>query len=247
VAGGSADDGAAIATANFVTTDVSGNPLAAGRYSETGDHPGYSLAGGSPGDQTELRFELQPQNPATGNAYRFRITDSGSPNGFSYTIYPQAGDILHEQVSWRWADEDETPLEGEDTAYSGAVDKLLHLRIGVRSNNGAWAGHKLSLQYDTNAAFPSPVPFALRHAPLSPGTAPASRQLRRRHSQQLNGTSISEKLRSDTHDIAPWVTYDTWGYFVPTKKGPNNDLPDSPSQRLTRPSSARTGRQCKES
>ncbi|MBI2890199.1 MAG: hypothetical protein HYY13_05385 [Nitrospirae bacterium] len=153
VAGGTGQDGNAIATANFVTNAGSGS-LINGRYSETGAHGGYSLSATS---QTEFRYELQPQSAAAGKAYRFRLTNSGSTSAFTYSVYAIAQDTTHEQVSWRWADESEIALEAQNTSYNSAVGQLLHLRAGIRSNNGAWNNHKLSLQYDTNSAFPSPV------------------------------------------------------------------------------------------
>ena len=46
---------------------------------------------------------------AAGNAYNFRLTNSGSNTGFIYTLLPQAHDTVHEQVSYRWADENNAP------------------------------------------------------------------------------------------------------------------------------------------
>ena len=37
-----------------------------------------------------------------------RVTDAGDTTGFDYVIYPQAQETIHEQVSFRFADEDDT-------------------------------------------------------------------------------------------------------------------------------------------
>lgn len=145
-------DGAAIATADIVdgtTTNAGTGTKAIGRYSESGHHI-YSL---SNGEQTELRFNIQPQAATAGKAYRFRVSNSGATTGFTYTQYPRAHITTYEQLAWRWADSDNAALEAEDTTYNAALNQLLHVRVGIVSNSGAWNSHKLALQYDTVSTF----------------------------------------------------------------------------------------------
>ncbi|MCR4315020.1 MAG: hypothetical protein NUW37_01585 [Planctomycetes bacterium] len=144
-----AQNGAAIATGNFVT-NAGAQALINGRYSETGHQPSYSLLATS---ETELRYEIEATASAIGNAYRFRVTNSGATTGIAYSVYPEVYDITYEQVSFRFAGENESALEAQNTSLQAAVGQLLHLRVGIRSNNAAWNGHKLAVQYDTDNAF----------------------------------------------------------------------------------------------
>lgn len=150
-------DGAAVGTGVFATTgytNCTGCTVVNGVYSETGKAASFSLAAMK---YTEIWYSVRGNASTFGNAYRFRVTNTGSTYGMSYLTYPECRIVARQQVSYRWTDQDEAAIELENTPAYAVVNDTLHLRVGVRSRNAAWNGHKLAVQYDTDAAFSSPV------------------------------------------------------------------------------------------
>lgn len=146
--------GETVATGQFVCNGGAGTGTAeAGVYSETGV-TSDALAGSR---YTEYWYAVEPTVGAVGNTYRFRITNAGSTTGFAYNVYPNAAQVTYQQVSYRWADTIEAGLAGENNAVTVGNNTNLHLRAGIRSNNGAWNGHNLALQWSSSPSFTSPT------------------------------------------------------------------------------------------
>ena len=141
-----------ISTGNFVCNNgnsSSGLNSEPGIYSESGSF-NDSLDNNK---YTEYWFALEATNNAQNNSYRFRLTDNGSTSSFNYATYATAAKQYSEQVSYRWADDTSAALYDENTSASVAVDANLHLRVGIRSNNGAWNNHNLALQAASDVSF----------------------------------------------------------------------------------------------
>jgi len=150
-------DGAVVSTASFVTTGFdhcTGCSAVNGVYSETGKIASYSLPAHR---YTEIWYSIRADASTFGNAYRFRVTNSGSTFGISYSRYPECRIVARQQASYRWADINESAIDIENAAASVVVGDTLHLRVGIRSKNALWSNHKLALQYDTDSAFTAPT------------------------------------------------------------------------------------------
>jgi hypothetical protein len=140
-------------TTNFVCNSGNASTLTYlaenGVYSETG-----SLSKSiSASKYTEYWFAVEATINANNNSYRFRLTDNGSAAIFKFSSYPLAAKAYTEQVSYRWADDTGAALYNENASASIAVDANLHLRVGIRSNNGALGTHYLGLQAATDITF----------------------------------------------------------------------------------------------
>ncbi|MFA6449329.1 MAG: hypothetical protein WCX65_07680 [bacterium] len=147
-------DGKSISTTTFSTNGGIGVGAAeSGFYSEKGVITD-SLGANS---YSEYWYCVKPAAAASKKTYEFRLTNTGSTNGFIYNVYPDAAEPMAEMTSYRWADGNEAALDLENTAIIAAPGDKLHVRLGARGDYGSYPAHKLGIQYDTTNAFTAPV------------------------------------------------------------------------------------------
>jgi hypothetical protein len=144
----------AVGTANFDISSPGGTAVA-GELSLDSNGATHLLSGNPV--YTEYWYAVTPQAAAAGFKYRFRITNSGSTLGLSYSSYAIAAQASQEQLSCRWGDTDNVAVAAKNASYTAATGDYMHLRIGFRSNNGAWNGHRLGLEFADNPSFTGAV------------------------------------------------------------------------------------------
>ncbi len=161
-----AGDQTPVPQATFVSNG--GNPPSGspgrvdGVYSEDGT-PTLPL---NAGDFTEFWLSVQPTPLAAGNKYRFRLRNQN--NAFVFIVYAIARETVSEQVSYRWLDFQEGAVASENNAHDAVIaqpSQDLHLRVGVRMNNGDVPAVHLGVQFDTDPNFNATPQLV----PVSPG------------------------------------------------------------------------------
>ncbi len=140
-----------VEAANHFSMSSPGGTAVNGEFSSDSNGATHVLSGNPV--YAEYWFAVTPQASAAGFKYRFRITNSGSTYGISYTTYAITSQSSQEQVSYRWADASDAAMGSKNASISAATGAQLHLRVGVRSNNGAWNGHRLGLEFADNPSF----------------------------------------------------------------------------------------------
>ncbi len=145
-------DNAVVYTTDYVTGTGSLVEIN-GRYDENGSTTGTIAAN----RELETWWSIQPQSGSENSAYRFRLTNTGTENNITYESVAEAQQSYSEQVSYHWADENESSITDENQAANVSIGQALHLRAGIRNNHSDWSGHYLALQYDTTESFSAPV------------------------------------------------------------------------------------------
>ena len=124
---------------------VAGTAISPAAVSQNGEAFANGL---TTGEYSELWYSLLASANTRNNAYRFRVTDSGSSNGIEYVNYPLAFNSAFEQVSFRFADESEIPIFNENSGANISINQKVHLRIGIRANHTSISSNNLAIIID---------------------------------------------------------------------------------------------------